>query len=532
MKTSDRLKLMASTALAAFVIQTTPLHAGVAVKIGENFTGSAFSIPGAPSPSGAASPDYFVECNGGTFAVYRKADGAMVQSVTPWESFWSRAGVTVPSAYVINMAPVIYDPTVQRWFLAEDAHDDSNPTTTFHFLLAVSATADPTGVWNGVSIAADPGGGNFANWVTMGLDAEGVYLSARVFSGGYSVGSTLLSLPKADLLAIPPIITNRTWFGALSASTYGLGFQPAICLDGSAGGDVVATAGRGNPGDNNNNALFAFAVQNAGGPGAATLTAVQTLSVPRYDGAPWPWPNALQPDGSSNLFTPSALFSANAVRVGTSILVAGDTLVGQRNALRWYRLSATNHAVLESGTISDPSLDLYYPSIAANVNGTVVLAYNGSGTNTYISCYARVGQTVNGITTFGSPLLLQAGLASYQNLDSSGDNLWGRFSTTCLDPTDPSVFWSINIYPVSTITWATQITQLLTSPSPRLTVANAGRNLLLSWPVTAVPFHLEWAPSVPGTGAWSPVTQTPTTNGTTVSVTVPATNSSAFFRLQ
>ena len=102
----------------------------------------------------------------------------------------------------------------------------------------------------------------------------------------------------------------------------------------------------------------------------------------------------------------------------------------------------------------------------------------------------------------------------------------------CLDPTDANVFWTINAYAAGRTTLATQITQLLTSPSPRLTVANAGRNLLLSWPVTAVPFHLEWAPSVAGAGAWSRVTQAATTNGTTVSVTVPATNSSAFFCLQ
>ena len=528
MKTSDKLKLIGRIALAALVVQAPPLHAGVAVQIGQNFTGSTDSLAWAPSPSGAASPDYFVEFNVDTIAVYRKADATMVQSLA-WDSFWSQAGVTVPSTYGRDMARVAYDPTVQRWFVAADTLDNNNPTTSFHFLLAISATSDPTGAWNGVSIAADPGGSNVANWVAIGLDAQGVYLSARVTpeAGGPTTGSTLLSLPKADLLATPPVITNRTWFGALDSATYGYAIQPAICLDGSAGGDVVATAGRGKSGDNNNT-LFAFTVQNAGGPGPATLSAVQALSVPSYDG---PFPNALQPDGSSNLFTPNALFSASSLRVGTDVFVAGDTLVGQRNALRWYRLSTTNHALLESGTISDPSLDLYYPSIAANPNGTVVIAYNASGTNTFVSCFARVGQSVNGATSFGPPLLPQAGLASYQNLDSSGDNLWGRFSTICLDPTDPNVFWSINIYPAGPTIWATQITQVLTSPSPRLSIANAEGNLQLSWPVTTVPFQLEWASSMPGTGAWSPVTQTATTNGTSVSVLVPATNSGAFFRL-
>lgn len=304
-------KLVPSTTLAVLLMHppASTVHAGMAVRVGQNFTGSTDSLAWAPSPSGAAKPDYFVEFNVDIFAVYRRADGTVAQSL-PWDSFWSQAGVTIPSTYGRNMARVVYDPTVQRWLVAADTLDANNPATTFHFLLAVSATADPTGVWNGLSIAADPAGGDVANWVSLGLDAQGVYLSARVTpaAGGRTIGCTLLSIPKADLLAIPPLVTNRTWFGALSASTYGYAIQPAICVDGSAGGDIVATAGRGAPGDNNNT-LFAFAVQNAGGPGPATLTAVRALSVPAYDG---PFPNALQPDGSSNLFTPNAQFSASS----------------------------------------------------------------------------------------------------------------------------------------------------------------------------------------------------------------------------
>ena len=100
-----------------------------------------------------------------------------------------------------------------------------------------------------------------------------------------------------------------------------------------------------------------------------------------------------------------------------------------------------------------------------------------------------------------------------------------------MDPTDPNDYWTINAYAAGPTTWATQITQILTSPSPRLSIAGAGANLLLSWPVTDVPFQLEWAPALPGTSSWSPVTPAAITNGTSVSVSVSATNSSAFFRL-
>ena len=345
-------------------------------------------------------------------------------------------------------------------------------------------------------------------------------------------GTALWSLPKADLLSVPLIITNRTWFGQLFATNYGYSLVPAIALDGGTGGDVLATAGTGvdpttgNPETNNN--LVALAILNAGGPGAAMLGPTQTVVAPPYTE---PISNALQPDGSSNLADWDAEMTAQVYRVGNVLFGAQAIQFGPRAAVRWYRLSAINHALLESGTITDPNLDFYYPSIAANTNGTVVLAFNGSGSNAFVSCYAAVGQTLNGVTTFGSPLLLQGGLASYQNLDSGGYNNWGSYSTTCLDPSDPNIFWTINTYAAGPTTWATQITQLLTSPIPQLRVQTSGANLLLSWPLTAVPFQLLSTPTLAGGPVWSPVAQPPATNGTMVSVFIPATNGSAFFRL-
>jgi hypothetical protein len=277
----------------------------------------------------------------------------------------------------------------------------------------------------------------------------------------------------------------------------------------------------------NNNSMVAFAIQNAGGPGAVTLSSPKVLSVPGYT-AP---PNAMQPDGSSNLVTWNAVFTANVYRAGGILFGTDAVQVGEHAAIRWYRLSATNHVLLESGTISDPSLDLYYPSIAANTNGTVVIACNGSSTNAFVSCYAAVGQTVNGVTTFGTLLLIQAGSASYQNLDSSGGFWWGLYSTTGVDPTDSNIFWTINTFASGPTTWSTQITQLLTSPSPQLGIANTGTNLLLSWPRTSVPFQLQSTPNLTGTSSWSRVTAATVTNANTVSASVLASGSAAFFRL-
>src|SRR5262249_17056161 len=142
---------------------------------------------------------------------------------------------------------------------------------------------------------------------------------------------------------------------------------------------------------------------------------------------------------------------------------------------RWYRINADTAAVLESGTIADPVLDLFYPSIAANANGTVVIGFNGCSLTSYVNCYAVVGETVNGVTTFGNRMLLQAGVASYQ--DNSGiESRWGDYSATSVDTTDPTSFWTIQMYPAASDTWATQITQIRTAPL-LLNIAPAGTNI-------------------------------------------------------
>ena len=412
MKANNTLELFGSATLAALVIHASVTHvaAGVAASIGQNFTGYTGSLAWNQDASGAVSEDYFAEFNIDNFSVYNKADGSLVETLW-WQDFWSQAGVRVTFPSTDRACPrIVYDPAVQRWFAAEPVGDPSAPA---QLLLAVSASADPTGAWNGMVLASGLGTNNVAKFVSLGLDADGVYVSGIFAALGSSnpifqpTGSTLLSLPKADLLLNPPITTNQTLLGPLSLASYGYFLQPVICFDGSAGGNVLATAGQGDPGENNTN-LFAFAVQNATGPGPATLSSPRVLRVPAYiDPA-----NALQPDGSDNLTDWVPSFTSPVQRVGGALFGAVVTQVGNRVGVNWYRVDANNSTLLESGTISNPTLDLYYPSIAANKNGTVVLAFNGSGSNTFVSCYAVVGQTVNGVTTFGSLLLLKAGIAS------------------------------------------------------------------------------------------------------------------------
>lgn len=66
----------------------------------------------------------------------------------------------------------------------------------------------------------------------------------------------------------------------------------------------------------------------------------------------------------------------------------------------------------------------------------------------------------------------------------------------------------------------------------RLSIANTGTNLLLSWPVAAAKFQLRSTPSLSGNISWSAVPEPAVTNGNTVSVLVPASAGASHFRLK
>jgi hypothetical protein len=183
--------------------------------------------------------------------------------------------------------------------------------------------------------------------------------------------------------------------------------------------------------------------------------------------------------------------------------------------------------VLESGTVSDGSKDLFYPSIAVNDRGTVVIAYNGSSISTFVSSFAVVGTVSNGVTTFGAPLLLASGSASYQRPGFEGTSRWGDYSATSVDPVDPTRFWTIQEVPTSATAWSTRVTELLTG-TPRLLASAEGTTLQLSWSGTL--FTLQKATS-PANAVWNTVTTGYVTNKGIVTVQLPMAGGAAFFRL-
>jgi hypothetical protein len=391
--------------LALGLMLAAAAPAQVAVQIGQNFPGSdnsqTYITPA--DGNGAVGPDYFVEFINGSFAVYDKSDGSSVVKISDTK-FWTNKGPGGDGVGGINFAPsdgvsdprVIYDPVSQRWFASQVDYDAVASDATLesdYYLLAVSDTPDPIGAWHVFSFLAAPGKTRFADFPTLGVDANSVYLAGDMYYGETnSLGTSLTMIPKADLLASPPVITNRVFFGITAYTNHGAILQPVTCLDGSSSGNILAAGALGDDFLLHSN-LVATTVLNAGATNA-TLSPATNILVDAYTG---PLPPT-QPDGTATLADNDARLSARVYAVGGVIYAVHNIEVDGRAAIRWYRINAANYALLESGTITDTNLDLFYPSIAANTNGVMVIGCNGCSINTYISSYAYAGLTANGVT--------------------------------------------------------------------------------------------------------------------------------------
>jgi hypothetical protein len=128
---------------------------------------------------------------------------------------------------------VLYDSASKRWFAAsvDNAFGPNN------FLVAVSNSSDPTQGWKAFAIPSDTAKSRWADFPTLGVNRDGVYLSANMFPITASFATSVLVLPKADLIA--GTVARRTLFENVGAGSTGFSIQPVT--DPKSTGAPVAT---------------------------------------------------------------------------------------------------------------------------------------------------------------------------------------------------------------------------------------------------------------------------------------------------
>src|SRR6185295_8409993 len=118
--------------------------------------------------------------------------------------------------------------------------------------------------------------------------------------------------------------------------------------------------------------LVGCTIQNAAGPGSATLSGPTTITVPTYTAPLNPSQPGVPVPPSDGIDDGDARFSASVYRVGDVLYAVHAMQTNSKAALQWFKINATNFSLIQTGVITNSNLHLFYPSIAANDAGIVV----------------------------------------------------------------------------------------------------------------------------------------------------------------
>jgi hypothetical protein len=405
-----------------------------------------------PDTMGAVGTTQFMETSNGSVAIYDKDTGALLLRERA-SSFWQRMGLSGSS----GDQRILFDHYTQRWIA------NGFCATVNEICIGVSDTADALGTWKGTKITAFAPTNHVADYPTLAVTQGAVLIGTNNFTPSFS-GSSLFSIPKADLFGGAPTVANMTRFDSAAAGPdRGFAIQGVTNWSGASATTAnVFTVSR------DQFDVLAYKVNGVNAAGA-TQTAVVDLNQAGYTfNGRGRQPDAL-PGGAANRLvdTLDDRVSASAYEINGRIygIHTVTPTGGSFTELRYYVLDAATLAPISTGTIGGGDFDYYQGSLAVNAAGDVVIGFNRSGSQTTdangdgkadgnISFMARVMKD-NGagvLSVVGSDLLLRVSdVGDYRcgartTVDTVCRQRWGDYAAVTLDPTDPFRFYAIGEY--------------------------------------------------------------------------------------
>lgn len=399
-----------------------------------------------PDVVGDVGPNHYIQMvNATKVAIYTRSTTPPTLAVPVFDlgSLWSSGNCTGDAGDPIPM----YDSLADRWLLSQFAFPN-------HMCIAISQTADPTGIYHLYEFNV----GDFPDYFKFGVWPDGYYMSAnettytayafdraKMLNGQTATfqkftGQNNLLLPSdVDGPTPPPAGTPNHFYTFKDNSSHG-------------GSDRLEVYDFHVDWVNSNNSTFTLA--NSINIAAFTYTPCgffnfscikQPGTNQRFD-ALGEWP----------MFRfPYRNFGTHETLVGTFTVGGGLGEVG--SAVRWFELRKTgpNWTLFQEGTY-DPGdgNDRVNASIAMDKDGNIGLGFTVSSSTQFPSIRYTTRLATDPLGTMGTEQTLQAG-----NGSQTGSNRWGDYSAMSIDPANDCTFWYTNeYYPASTsTTWKTRI---------------------------------------------------------------------------
>ena len=382
-----------------------------------------------PDTQVAAGPSHVVEAVNLQMRVFPKGGGP-VSSVSLCTFF----GV---SCSYLSDPKIRFDAVSSRWFIAAIIY----PQGTGSWLLAVSATDNPTGAFTVYKVGS--ASGTFPDFPGLGMSGDKVVLTANAFKGNSFRGAEFVVLNKTQLVNGQTVSAQR--FGPFSNA---FTIQPAFALSADTNTVFMADVAY-----NTATSIRLWSV--AGVPGVAGGAAyttssrgIATLGTPpdaRQQGT-----NALIVTNDNSLLDAVYRNGALWVAATSACTPSGDTAV--RACARYIQIATGNLTVTQSSDLSNVGTYYYYPAIQLDSSNNLVTVFSGSSTSTYASVYASA-QLAATPSTFQTPTLIKSGEGPYT------PNRWGDYSGAAIDPSGTGV-WVGGEYALGDGSWGTWIAEV------------------------------------------------------------------------
>lgn len=341
-----------------------------------------------------------------------------------------------------------------------------DPADISRLLIAVSATADPTGTWYFQAIDVSQIISSNDCWFDypgLAVDNQAIYIT-----GNYFRFSNNADCGASDVVIIDKGTTGGLYAGTVSndenpATNAAFNIYNPVNEEGGSGFDVTNQPAHtfGTPPANMGTWLMGYSGLSGGGnefiqifritnPLSSPTFTRQVINVGDIDNLTG-MPDAQQSGSGTSIETNdrrtlSAVWQSNKLWVTTQVVPGSGTNSGQ----------ATSYAIQFSASGSGATLDrsveiggedistgayTFFPSIALDGSGNGYVGFSACNSSMFVGSYAvKIDGSTGGIS---SALTAQAGTDDYVRTFGGSENRWGDYSNTRVDPSDGSI-WTIN----------------------------------------------------------------------------------------
>ena len=400
-----------------------------------------------PDTFGAAGPSHLVVACASEIRISDRQGNPL--STRSQETFWS--GV----ASNIFDTRVVYDPYGQRFIMtAAGDPGGANP----RLCIAVSASSNPTGTWYRWSEDVDVSNPVYADSPTLGFNKTWIVVQANLYykSNFDFFRSEVYAYNKANLYA------------------NGAGQRTRLVFDPSFGGSQVPATtydsnnlvvyfvenwnGRAPSSDGIGNSGYVRLYSLTGNIGSEKLNTTNSFGEPVFAETSSTWAEIATNDmdilpqlGSTNKIYAGDSSIQNVQYRDGFLYVAQTVFLPSTSptnaAVQWWVITAGSGDVRHFGRVRDPNgVNMFaYPSIAANRYNDVLLGYSRFSPSAYPGASYSYRIFDDPTDELRAEALLKAGEAAY-DVPIFGQNRWGDWSATTVDPVNDIDMWTIQEY--------------------------------------------------------------------------------------